>query len=189
MFNKIVITVLIIFAGLTLQGQNLFLHVGALMGHNTCEELSPDGFPHVGQRFGLDLSTNKGMLYGVAGVQYMRYEYNPSIEKKGLDFNSPHQEMKARAGIGMNIVSIPKIFKLRVKALGTVHYADTDNDMIVIPSPYTEVTKTYFGTEFGLGVNISVITLDIEYEKGLTDTIDKADSKFNFWSMTAGISF
>lgn len=184
------LTVIFLSLCFSVQSQNIFVHAGALMGHNNLKELSPDGFPHVGKRLGLDLSVNKGNIYLLVGGQYMKYEFNPTIEKKGLDFNSPHQEMKARLGVGVNIVSIPKIFKLRVKAMGALHYADVDNTNIVIPSPYTELNKTYLGADFGVGINISVVTLDIEYEKGLSNVIDKTeDSKFNIWSMTAGLSF
>lgn len=173
-----------------LQGQNLFIHAGPMVGHNSLNELSPDGFPHVGHRVGVDFSVNKGRLHILLGGHYLKYEFNPTIEKTGFKYDTPHREMKGRVGLGLNIVSIPKVFKLRIKAMGAIHYGDVDNEDIVIPYPYTAINKTYYGADFGLGINVSFVTLDLEYEKGLSNVIENTkESTFDFWSITAGVSF
>lgn len=170
--------------------QNIYFHGGAVLGENNLESLSPYDLPHSGYRVGVDMGLNKGLLYLIVGGQFMKYDFNPTLDSFMFQQQSPQREFVGRVGVGLNILHVPKLFKLRAKLLGNLHYADVENESILIPEPYTDLQKTYAGISGGVGITILYFTLDVEYEKGIKSAIEgTTEATFDFLYLTAGLSF
>jgi len=96
---------------------------------------------------------------------------------------------KARFGLGWNLIELPPVVRLRAKFLGSVNLI-TAPDSRDLPSPYEQMNDGYASLDFGIGVDVLFFTIDIEYEKGLLNAVNKAqETKLDYWSLTAGVFF
>ena len=165
------------------------VHGGLLAGQFKTTDLTPEGTVHRGWRIGVDARLNSGKMFFTGGVHYFKYSFDAM---DGGEFFKPEDSFsvqKARFGLGWNLLEVPRVVRLRAKFLGSVNLISAPDDRD-LPSPYVMMNDGYASLDFGFGVDVLFFTIDIEYEKGLLNAVNKAqETKIDYWSLTAGVFF
>ena len=165
------------------------LQFGLLSGSNKLKDLTPDDFSHSGWRIGIDQKLGGVGVYFLGGIHYVRFNEEARDGTNFFDTDPAIQILKPRLGIGATPFAIGDLFKIRVKGLASYNYflafdgerANFDTD---------KIKSGYLNFDFGVGANIGMVTLDIEYELGLNGVIDDLDdSQFRFLSVAVGLTF
>lgn len=165
------------------------IQFGLLSGSNKLKDLTPDDFSHSGWRIGVDQNIAGYGVYIIGGIHYVRFNEEARDGSDFFDTDPAIQILKPRAGIGITPIGIGNLVKIRFKALMSYNYflafdgerGNLDTD---------KIKDGYLNLDLGVGANIGLFTLDIEYELGLNGVIDDLDdSQFRFLSVSIGLMF
>lgn len=107
------------------------------------------------------------------------------------DIDSGFSLTSARIGIGFRIFRISRRISLRSKVAGSLHFV---NDLEMGENPSTGAdyipNDSFAGGLTGLGLDIGALTIDVDYEYGLINAVNKeAESTVDFITVTAGFKF
>lgn len=166
-------------------GQGINVYFGTSSAVNGLDSFAPDGHSQSGYMFGADGRLNEGKMYFDIGIQFHKLSYATSEDFKLFPDGDQFNIFKLRVGLGYDLFNITDLIKIRGKTLGSI-------DMIGgIPetSAYTW-NDGAAGVVLGLGFDVSMITFDVELEKGLFNAINKVpDSKYDFVTFAVGVIF
>lgn len=165
------------------------VHGGIISGKFNTASLTPSGTSHTGYRIGVDARLNSGKMFFTGGAHYFRYAFDATESGAYFKNEDSFSIQKARFGLGWNLIEVPLIMRLRAKLLGSVNLI-TAPDNRDLPSQYERMNDGYASIDVGVGVDVLFFTLDVEYEKGLLNTVNQApDTTIDYWSLTLGVFF
>lgn len=151
--------------------------------------LTPEGTSHNGYHIGADARLNSDNMYFMIGGQY--HVVN-SIARPGGNYFSVEDKMswiKARFGLGYNVININEKIALRAKTLLAIDLINSDSDDLpaAFASTYNSGTA---GAVVGIGMDLFAFTFDIEYEKGFFKAVNMVENtQFDFLCFNIGVRF
>lgn len=164
------------------------LYTGLSFHHNKDEGVTPKGY-HVGYLGGLDARLTDNNTSFLVGVQYANIAIEPS---DGIAFFRSEDNvhyLKGRIGFDSYFFSYNDYTKLRAKVLGTYYKVlDYDKPRLVAVGN-GKIQEGMTGLVLGVGADFSWITVDLEYEIGLSDAYPAEGSKFNGLMLMIGGHF
>ncbi len=189
MLRIFIILSVISFAAPQLQAQGkggAIIYTGLTNGTSSDKVFTPEGTAITGYHIGLDARLFSGTMYFGGGIQYHNLTLLATPDAEYLTPKESHSLLKTRFGLGFNLHQFTHLITLRAKVYGSFNFnLEYDPDLV----PY-EYTGAYAGAIAGLGIDISFITLDVEYEKGLVNAISmRPDSKLDIWTFSLGFFF
>lgn len=171
-------------------GANVYL--GLISGKTKDNVVSKDGELHYGYLVGLDARIAGDDMYFLIGGQYATLSL---FSEDGAQFFSGENKMKQfklRIGIGFNIARLSDNITLRSKILGSFDFLSS-YDESGFPDNlvgYEQVNDGYLGAVTGVGLDIGIFTIDLEYELSALNAFYKQpDTKYNTFSLTTGVRF
>lgn len=162
------------------QGGGLQLYAGGLASLNTLEQYTEADVTG-GLVIGADARLLGGGLHILIGGRY------GMIAGGADDFTMT----TGRIGIGFTLFKISDRLLLRSKIAGSIHFTNGFEASTKPNSsdPYL-INDSFAGGVAGLGIDIGILTIDLEYEYGLVNAINReADTTMDFVSLTAGVFF
>jgi hypothetical protein len=107
------------------------------------------------------------------------------------DIESGYSMTSARIGIGFRVFRISRKISIRSKVAGSIHFI---NDIETAENTSTGANyipnDSFAGGLTGLGIDIGALTIDLDYEYGLINAINKVpESTVDFITLTAGFKF
>lgn len=186
MTHKVVTTIILILSTILLHGQGGgYVNGGLVWGKNKFEGVTPNGERHVGFKAGVDMSLNSGNMFFLPGFHYMRVGFNT---ERSTFFSPviPLEIIKGRFGLGF-ILHHGRRIKVRSKVQGAMHWVINAH---TIDLNNSKLNEGYAGVDLGLGLSIGALTIDVEYEKGVINSVYKiSSSHFDFLYATIGFFF
>ncbi len=187
-----ILTVLNTYAVFGQAGINLY--AGPSMAFSKDNIVTGSGEAHYGYVIGANARLNSDDMYFLFTGEYgtMDFVSNKSFNFIGGDDLS---YMKAKVGLGFDVIKISQNFLFRTKLQGSLMFVNNyNNDLLKLPkyinNGYVEVNDGIAGIATCAGVTLGILTIDLEYEHGLFNIFKtKKDSKLNFINLSAGVRF
>lgn len=191
MFRLLIIIALFSFSALQIQAQGkpgASVYAGITSATSQDEFLTPEGTAITGYHIGLDARLFSGTMYFGGGLQYHKLTLLATPEAEYFGPKQAHNMIKTRFGLGFNVHQFTHLITLRAKVFGSFNF-NLEYDPDLVPEDYV-YTGAHAGAIAGLGVDISFITIDVEYEKGLVNALsERSDSKLDIWTVSMGVFF
>jgi len=169
-------------------GLNIF--GGLTQGKFTNSTYTPQGENHKGYLVMLEARLTDGPSYMIGGIGVNRVNMVSNTDSY-LDQEFSMNWFKARAGIGFKVAEIASSFNVHLEIMASAD-ALTAYPVVVTPLPTSDLSNYSFGAMGRIKLFVSIFSLGLEYEKGLTDLVPDqglGTSKFNNLALTAGIFF
>jgi hypothetical protein len=163
---------------------------GLSSGHFTNKILTPENMSNAGYTLALDIRITEGPSYMMAGILYQRVGLQATESQEYYDHEYTLNWFKARTGIGFRALKLGSIAEIHAKVLGTVNVLGAFPD-VANPLPFETPNSYTFGVDTGLTAFVSFFSIGIDYDIGLTELVSDAEyeSKFNVWTLSAGVFF
>lgn len=109
----------------------------------------------------------------------------------GVDADEGYSMTSGRIGLGFRLFRISRKISIRSKAVASIHFV---NDFETATNPDTGedylINDSFAGAITGLGLDIGALTLDLDYEYGLINAINKqSETTVDFITLTGGVKF
>lgn len=169
-------------------GMNIF--TGLTQGKFTNNSYTPQGETHKGYMVMIEARLTDGPSYMVGGIGINRVNMVPNSDSY-FDQEFSMNWFKARAGMGFKVAKIGSIGNIHFEIMASAD-ALTAYPQVVTPLPTPDLNNYSFGAMARVKLFVSMFSLGLEYEKGLTDLVPEqglGTSKFNNLAFTAGIFF
>jgi len=146
-----------------------------------------------GIRVGIDarFAEEKWVYFG-PGVEFYRFNIVKEKWSDGVDFFEKKERfygMKFSAKIGF-IPLYSKVLKIRIFGGACLYYLHDSDDYPALNLDIDDYKKFSYNFMVGAGVDIFFITLDVEYEHGMSPfLVDNKKSQLNTLSLVAGFFF
>lgn len=171
------------------QSPGLALQTGVLAMHSKDKVVNPSGGLNYGWLVGADARILEGDLYFMLGAQYIQTSIF-SDSKPNFFSKNDWSLVAGRLGLGFNILHLGQSMTLRSKLLGSINYTLDSPDNGLNIDGYKVLNESTLGILSGLGLTYKIIDIDFEYQYPIFNTFYKQpSSKFNVYSLTAGIHF
>lgn len=193
MFRQLIIIALIAFTTFSSNAQTIgkggaIIYAGITNATSQDAFLTPEGTAITGYHVGLDARLFSGTMYFGGGIQYHQLTLLASPDAEYFSPKKSHNLVKTRFGLGFNVHQFTHLITLRAKAYGSFNF-NLEYDPDMVPQDYV-YTGAYAGAIGGIGLDISFITIDLEYEKGLVNALsERPDSKLDIWTLSLGVFF
>lgn len=192
--RKTLICLFLLLAALASHGQvgeaGVHVYAGISNASNKDAAITPDGTSHPGYLIGIDARLNSGNMYFLIGGQYHRLDYLAQTEKSYFSVSDPMAWLKLRVGLGFNLFNFTDKIALRAKALGGINVISSYPSTLDAPYKEAGYNTGTAGATVGLGVDVYHVTLDVEYEKGIFNAVNKIKgTEFDFLTVTMGFFF
>ena len=155
---------------------------------NENESFTQDGTAHYGYHVGIDARLNEGSMFFNPGIHYYKFSLIPT---ESMDFFSHEYSItiiKGRMNMGF-IFDVSRVFKPRFKLGGVLNYLSSITDPNPLNASLDQIHSTV-SVNAGIGADISVFTIDFDYERGMTNGLkDTENSKFNYMTFSLGVFF
>jgi len=168
------------------------IHIYAGISNATNKDalVTPEGTTHPGFLIGADARLNSGNMYFLVGGQYHSLDYLAQTEKSYLSIDEKMAWLKLRIGLGFNLFNFSEKIAIRAKALGGINVISSYPSTLDAPYRDDGYNTGTAGATLGLGIDVYNITLDVEYEKGIFNAVNKVKgTEFDFLMMTMGFFF
>jgi hypothetical protein len=139
-------------------------------------------------RFGEKFFFKPGLYYVQYSNRYRRYE-TESFEVIAVDENLKRQGLRLPVHIGFDFVEDERLgIRVFGGPNGTFFFSADDPEEVVNEFDYKNVV---WGLSAGAGVDVGILTIDLEYEFGLSDMLDSdiQTAKNNALFIRAGLLF
>jgi len=139
-------------------------------------------------RFGEQFFFKPGLYYVQYRNRYRRYE-TESFEALVLEDNLNRQGLRLPVHIGFDFVDDERLgIRVFGGPNGTFFFSADDPEEVVNEFDYKNVV---WGLSAGAGVDVGILTIDLEYEFGLSDMLDSdiQTAKNNAFFIRAGLLF
>jgi len=186
-----IIAICTISAALAQSGEaGVHVYAGISNAKNNDALITPDLTSHPGYLIGVDARLNSGSMYFLIGGQYHRLDYIAQSQKSYFSVDEKMAWLKLRIGLGFNVLNLSDKFALRAKALGGINVISSYPSTLAAPYRDDGYNTGTAGLTLGVGVDIYNITLDVEYEKGFFNAVNKVKgTEFDFLMLTMGFFF
>lgn len=173
----------------TAQVGGMRAYAGITTMTNQDSNINPEGQVYSGYHIGVDGRLMSGTMSFLVGGRYTAVSRMPQENIKIFGHESQMSIMNGRVGLGYNIASIGRLFKIRTKLLASFDLVlATSGELIGLPG--YNLNDGWLGGVTGLGFDIGPIIIDFEYELGVLNAYNKKpDSKFNSFSASVGFFF
>lgn len=148
----------------------------------------------VGWNAGVDFRLGEGALTLQPGAHF--YSYTARLIKEVEDPNDVQlkdetqiQNLKLPVNIGLRLTGEGGILQLHARGGVTPSYVLGVNEKEGFAFDKNSLKDWTFGANVGLGVDVLFLTVDLNYEIGLTDYFAEASGKNNMLTLSAGIKF
>lgn len=148
----------------------------------------------VGWNAGLDLRIGEGFLFFQPGAHY--YAFTADLVKDvdindGLDISEQTsiRSVKLPINIGMNLTGDGGL--LGLQAIGGISptFVTSVNEKSSIDFTKDDLTSLTWGANVGLGLDVLFMTVNANYEIGLTDFFADATGRNNVFTLSLGVKF
>ncbi len=166
-------------------------HAGISVSTNGESEITQSGQAHYGYFLGVDVRMFADTkMFFTGGVQYHRMSLVSQGSPNFFSNDANLSLIKGRWGLGFYLTKINQM-KLRLKVLGSLDYVNSyDDEAISANAPYNQLNDSSLGGVVGLGIDLSFITIDLEYQKGFINAYREIpDSKVDYITLSAGVFF
>lgn len=147
-----------------------------------------------GWNAGLDFRLGDGFLYLQPGAHY--YSYTARLVQ---DLDNPNdvalkdettiQNLKLPVNLGLRLLGNNDFFQLHARGGIVPTYTLGVKERSGFALDKESLKDWTFGANVGLGVDILFLTVDLNYEIGLTDYFQNVEGKNNVLTLTAGVKF
>lgn len=148
----------------------------------------------VGWNAGVDFRLGEGFIYLQPGAHY--FNYTARLLK---DVNNPNdvtlkdettiQNLKLPVNIGLRLTGDGGILQIHARGGIVPTYVLGVKEKPSFAFDKNSLKDWTFGANVGVGVDILFLTVDLNYELGLTDYFNDASGKNNMLSLSAGVKF
>lgn len=148
----------------------------------------------VGWNAGVDFRLGDGFFYLQPGVHY--FNYTARLLK---DVDNPNdvafkdettiQNLKLPVNLGLRLLGNNDFFQLHARGGIVPTYVLGVKEKPAFAFDKNSLKDWTFGANVGVGVDILFLTIDLNYEIGLTDYFEGSNGKNNMLSLTAGVKF
>ncbi len=188
--KKPLLAIILFLSAMSIHGQGLMnIYTGISARHSADLNVTPENTGHYGHFVGLDLRLDGGM-YFMGGGRIYRTSIIAETEKS-FTSNAEHWYVGSmRGGLGFNLFRPTYRSVIRARVLGSFQFSMNFPENTVQTEGYETVNGTFAGVIGGIGVDLSFITIDLEYQKGLVNAyFQQPDSTFDVWSLAIGFAF
>lgn len=181
-----VVIVLILTIGTVCGQAGLQFYAGTSVAKNRDISITPDGQSHKGFHFGLDARLNEGKMFFGGGMEYSSINFVANKDKSYFSVDHPMNWFKIRVGLGYKLIDISDKINIRAKTYGAINMITKyPEDMIDVP--YSQYNSGTAAAVFGLGVDIYMLTLDFEYERGFFNSVHLVKgTEIDFYKLSLG---
>lgn len=159
-----------------------------LAGDVNFNSFSDTAVHHKGFHVGVDARIGPYGFYLNPGLHYYNIEIIPNSGFNFLSNGPRYHIIKGPLNLAYKMF-ITRKFKFRIKAGLDINYVllIDENDFGIT---FENVNDAYFGINLGAGVDINRFTFDVNYESGLTNSLnDNDNSKMNYITASLGFFF
>ena len=147
-----------------------------------------EGTAHYGYHFGIDARLNEGFIFLNPGFHYYKISLIPTGNIAFFSQEFSMTVIKGRMDLGF-IIDASRLFKPRFKFGGTLNFISDVTEPNPLNTGQDEINNT-FGLNAGIGADISIFTIDLDYERGMTDGLKEVkNSKFHYLTFSLGFFF
>lgn len=153
-----------------------------------------DAQARAGWNAGLDFRLGDGFLYLQPGAHY--YSYTARLIK---DLDNPNdvelkeettiQNLKFPVNLGLRLLGNNKFLQLHARGGIVPTYALGVKERSGFAFDKASLKDWTFGANVGVGVDVLFLTVDLNYEIGLSDYFEGVEGKNNVLTLTAGVKF
>ena len=163
------------------------LFSGLVIADNKNLSITNSGEYHSGYTIGLQTRLKDGTFVAGPGLKYTRINMFSAEETEFFSSQESYHFIQVPINIGLEY-KVGNILKIRpyIGADATYFYKIDDNSHEI---NYDYVKDYFFGAHAGMGIDLWWITLDVIYEKGLSDAHAFGNSPYNFLSVNLGFFF
>ena len=148
----------------------------------------------VGWNAGIDLRFGDKMIFFNPGIQLNNYtarlvkdlEEQPDVK---LREETTIQALKAPINLGLRLTGTGGLMQIYAKGGVTPTMLLSVQEKDNFPFNKDDLKKITWGANAGVGVDVLFLTVDLNYEIGLTDYFANAPGKNNVLTLSAGIKF
>lgn len=190
MFNKYILLVAISICSFTtlFSQSGIRVHTGLITGSSNDEVVTPDGTALYGYLIGGDARLFAEGLFFNVGLQYANMDLIGEDSPSFFGGDTSMKLIRGRIGLGLYIANINDLIRLRTRAVLDINYIQSSSG--VFSDPNYRINDSHLGAALGLGADISIFTIDLEYEIGVINAYFEAeDSKISYLSLTGGVFF
>jgi hypothetical protein len=186
--NRLLAIFLFTFSSYFLMGQGgaqVFTGLTSLTNSN--ESITEAGHMHSGFTIGIQSRLKDGSFVAGPGLKYTRFNM---MSEKGADFfggGENYHLLSMPFNIGLEY-RLAYILKLRLYTGADAHYFfKIDDNQRDINFDY--VNDYFFGAHAGIGIDLYWVTIDLMYERGLSNAHKFDDSKYSGLTFAVGFFF
>ncbi len=147
-----------------------------------------------GWNAGVDLRMGKGWLFLNPGVHYYSFTARLLKELNGpnevaLKDETTIQSVKLPVNLGINLTKPGGLLNIHAKGGVSPTYVMSVRERESFAFDKNALNSWTFGANVGAGIDILFLTVDLNYEIGLTDFFRDATGRNNVLTLSAGIKF
>jgi len=149
-------------------------------------DVTPSGTSHPGWHLGADARLNEGKMYFIAGLQFHKIKFEAQKDKSFFESTDTYSYTKIRVGLGYSVFTITPDIIFRGHSLlsfNLVNGVPNDSTQAI----YTNYNSGVAGANLGLGFDVYNVTLDISYEIGVFNLVNKVKgTSMDFLTVSLG---
>ncbi len=148
----------------------------------------------VGWNAGLDIRAGEGFLFFNPGVHYYSYTANlvedvDNAQDFKFEDETTIQAIKAPLNLGLNLTGDGGLLALHAKGGISPTYVLGVKETPNFAFDKGDLNRFTLGANVGAGLDVLFLTIDANYEIGLTDFFKDVDGRNNVLTLSVGIKF
>lgn len=153
-----------------------------------------DAEARVGWNAGIDFRFGEGALFFAPGIHYYSFtarlfkDLSPDMEVD-LKEETTIQSLKAPLNIGLRLTGNGGIIGLHLRGGVVPSYVLGVKDRKEFPFDRDALKDFTMGANIGAGLDVLFLTIDANYEIGLSPFFEDSDARNNVFTLSAGVKF
>gem|GEM_PF-457894 len=148
----------------------------------------------VGWNAGIDLRFGESAFYFTPGLHY--YSFTAELQKNSnlqdniqLEENTSIQSLRAPLNLGIRLTGEGGLMALHARGGIVPSYTLSVQEKENFDLDIDDLNRFNYGANVGLGLDIAIFTVDVNYEFGLSEPFKDSGEKPNFLTASVGIKF
>jgi hypothetical protein len=177
-----------VFSSYSLLGQGgAQVSAGLVSLANNNKNITEKGAYHSGFSVGIVARLKDGNFVAGPGLKYTRYSMASTNSPDFFNSDENYHMLSVPMNIGLEY-RLTYLLKLKLYTGADAHYFyRIDDNQRDINFDY--VNDYFFGAHAGIGIDITWVTLDLTYERGLTSAHKFENSNYNWLTFAVGFFF